>query len=261
MNIHPTAIVEQGAELGEGVVVGPFCTVSAKARLYEGVVLESHVAVKGETEIGAGTIVHPFSVIGGPPQHLGYKDEETKLVIGANNIIREQVTMNPGTVAGGGVTQIGDGGFFMVGAHIGHDCTVGDNAIFANNATLGGHVVVGDNVFLGGLSAVHQHCRVGSYTFIGGCAAVVTDIIPYASVMGNHARLIGLNIVGMKRRGLSRPVIHALRGAYRMLFNDNDTFKERVDSVREKYGDIREVMQIIKFVEHDATRALMTPTP
>lgn len=259
MDIHSTAIVERGAELGDNVVIGSFCHVSAGARLHDGVVLKSHVVIEGATEIGARTVVHPFAVLGGPPQHLGYKGEDTKLVIGADTIIREHVTMNRGAPVGGGVTRVGDNGFFMTGAHVAHDCQVGDHAIFANNATLGGHVEVGDSVFLGGLCAIHQFTRIGDFAFIGGCAAVTSDIIPYASVMGNHARLVGLNIIGMKRRGLPRPVIHDLRSAYRMLFFGEDTFKDRLEAVRERYGDRDEVRRILSFIDRDASRALMTP--
>ncbi len=259
MNIHPTAIVEAGAELGADVSIGPFCHVGAKVRLHDRVVLESHVVVKGSTEIGPRTIVHAYAVLGGPPQHLGYNGEDTKLTVGADNIIREYTTMNHGTVAGGSVTHVGDRGFFMIGAHIAHDCKVGNNVIFANNATLGGHVQIGDGVFLGGLCAIHQHCRIGAFAFIGGCAAVTSDIIPYASAMGNHARLSGLNIIGMKRRGLPRVVIHHLRGAYRMLFSDEDTFKERCERVRERYAECEEVIRVLDFIESDASRPLMTP--
>lgn len=259
MSVHPSAIVERGAEIGDNVVIGPFCHIGAGARLHDGVVLESHVVVKGATEIGARTHAHPFAVLGGPPQHLGYKGEETRLVIGSGNTIREHVTMNPGTPAGGGVTRIGDNGFFMVGSHVGHDCQVGDHVIFANNATLGGHVVVGDHVFLGGLCAIHQNGRIGDFAFVGGCAAVTSDIIPYASVMGNHARLVGLNIVGMKRRGLPREAIRQLRGAYRMLFYGAETFKERLERVREEYVRSDEVRRIISFIDEDASRSLMTP--
>ena len=259
MSIHPTAIIEAGAELGADVEIGPFCHVGASVKLHDGVVLKSHVVIDGATQIGARTIIYPFAAIGAPPQHLGYKGEATKLIIGADNIIREHVTMNNGTVAGRGVTQIGNSGFFMIGAHVAHDCIIGDNAIFANNASIAGHVEVGDGVFLGALCGVHQQCRIGSYAFIGGCAAVTGDIIPYASATGNHARLAGLNFIGLKRRGLPRDVIRNLRNAYKMLFADEDTFKERFVRVREQYADCPEVMNIVEFIGSDAPRSLMTP--
>ena len=258
--IHPTAILEDGAEIGADVDIGPYCIIGRGARLGDGVKLLNHVTIAGNTTVGEGCVIHPYASLGSPPQHLGYGGEETRLEVGARNTIREHVTMNIGTVAGGGVTRVGDDGFFMVGAHVAHDCQVGDKVIFANNATLGGHVSVGDGVFLGGLSAIHQHSRVGDYAFVGGCAAVTMDIIPYASAMGNHARLTGLNVIGMKRRGLERKTIHALRSAYRMLFlGEDDTFKDRLAAVTSEFGGVQEVMHIMAFINEDASRSLMGP--
>ncbi len=257
MSIHPTSIVDAGAELGADVEVGAFCHVGPKVRLHDGVKLVSHVVIDGDTEIGKGSIIHPFTALGGPPQHVGYKGEETKLIIGANSAIREHVSIHRGTAAGGGVTRIGDGGFYMVGVHIAHDCNIGDNVILAPNVAVGGHVAIGDNVFVGGLCAIHQNCRIGAYAFIGGGAVVVSDMIPYASAIGNHARLVGLNIIGMKRRGMARKTIHDMRTAYRMLFSGEATLKERIDLVRERYGVCEEVKRILEFVEHDASRPLM----
>jgi len=259
MSVHPTAIIEDGAAVADEVDVGAYCRIGPKVVLSKGVKLLSHVSIDGHTEIGAGTVIHPFAVLGGPPQHLGYKGENTKLFIGANNIIREHVTMNIGTPDGRGETRIGDNGMFMTACHVAHDCVIGDNVIFANNATLGGHVSIGSNAFLGGLSAIHQFCRVGENAFIGGCAAAPTDVIPYGSATGNHANLSGLNIVGMKRRGLDRKSIHALRGAYRVLFKDQGTFQERVDEVEKNYGAADEVMKIVRFIRADARRPIMTP--
>ena len=257
MNIHPTAIIEDGASIGD-VTVGPYCCVRAGATLHDGVVLESHVVIEGGAEIGAGTRVSAFAALGGPPQHLGCKGEGTTLVIGANNIIREHVTMNRGTVAGGGVTRVGDNGFFMTGSHVAHDCQVGDHVIFANGVAVGGHVSIGDYAFLGGLCAIHQHCRIGEHAFVGGCAAVTTDIIPFASAVGNHARLVGLNIVGLKRRGFCRATLHDLRAAYRLLFFGDDVFKARIEIVREKYARSPEVMRVLSFIEAGKARPLMT---
>jgi UDP-N-acetylglucosamine acyltransferase len=259
MSIHPTAIIEDGAEFGANVQIGPMCHVGAQARLGDDVVLKSHVVLCGATEIGARTIVHQFAVIGGPPQHLKFKNEPTLLKIGADCVIREHVTMNPGTEAGGGLTIVGDRGYFMAGAHVAHDCRVGNDVIFANNASLGGHVAVGDYAFLGGLSAIHQNCRVGAYAFVGGCAGVVADIIPYGAAFGNHAVLAGLNIIGMKRRGMARKKIHAIRACFKLLFAEHDTFKERVEQVQERYGAYEEVAHILEFVDAKARRSLMTP--
>ncbi|MDR6531327.1 UDP-N-acetylglucosamine acyltransferase [Caulobacter rhizosphaerae] len=257
--IHPTAIVSPGAQLGQDVEVGAFCTVGPQVQLGDGVRLVSHVVIEGATQIGARTTVHPFAVLGGAPQHLAHKGEETRLVIGERNIIREHVTMHTGTVGGGGVTKIGSDSLYMVGAHVAHDCIVGDRVTFANNATLGGHVVIGDFVFMGGLCAVHQFTRIGRYSFVGGGGVVTKDIIPYGSVWGNHAHLEGLNLVGLKRRGFTREAINALRAAYRLLFADEGTFQERLDDVAEAHADTPEVMEIVDFIRSEANRPLCLP--
>ena len=259
MSIHPTAIVEDGAQLGDDVRIGPYCTVGKSVRLGDGVSLEAHVCISGATEIGARTQISPFAVLGGPPQHLADKGEKTRLIIGDDCVIREHVTMNTGTEGGRGVTQVGRKGMFMTGAHVAHDCIVGDNVIMANNATLGGLVQVGENAFLGGLCAVHQFCRVGANAFVGGCAAAPTDLIPYGSATGNHARLSGLNIIGMKRRGLERATIHAIRNAYKMLFDAEGPFQDRVDQTALEFKDVDEVMSIIGFIRADGKRPIMMP--
>lgn len=259
MPIHPTAIVEEGAQIASDAIVGPWCHVSAKTAIHSGAELKSHVIVEGRTEIGARTVVYPFAVLGGPPQHLGYKGEDTALKIGADCIIREHATCNLGTAQGRGVTVIGDKCFVMAAAHVGHDCIVGSNVIIASNASLGGHTIVEDFVFLGGLCGVHQFCRIGAYAFIGGCAAVTADVIPYGSAVGNHAELVSLNLVGMKRRGMPRAAIHDLRGAYKALFANEGTFEERVEAVAQKYAASSEVMRVIRFIKEDTRRPLMAP--
>ncbi len=258
-NIHSSAIIEEGAVISDGTVVGPFCHVGSKVVLEKKVVLKSHVNVQGRTHIGEHTQVSSFTFLGGAPQHIGYRGEDTALIIGKNNDIRENVTMNIGTVQGRGETVIGDGGLFMTGCHIGHDCIVRNNVIFANNATLGGHVVVGDHVFVGGLSAIHQNCHVGSYAFIGGYAAVTYDLIPYGSANGIYADLVGLNLIGMKRRGMSREVIQTMRQAFKALFSKTDSFQERVEEVSSKFSSSPEVMRIIDFINSDRTRPIMLP--
>lgn len=259
MSIHPTAIVEEGAEIGEGAVIGPYCQIGASAKIGRNVVLHQGVIVTGDTTIGAGGVVHAYTVLGGPPQHLKHGGEVTKLFIGDEVTIREYVTMNAGTVAGGGVTRIGDRGFFMTGAHVAHDCHVGKDVIFANNATLGGHVDIGDSAFLGGLCAIHQNCRIGSFAFIGGCAAVAGDVIPFASAFGNHARLGGLNIIGMKRRNMARADIHRLRALYRLLFEGEGSFKDRFEEAQKTHTDFDEAQRILEFIERGSSRSLMTP--
>jgi len=257
--IHPTAIVHDGAKLGAGVEIGPYCMVGPDVVLGEGVRLLSHVCVEGATEIGASCVLHAFSRLGGDPQHLGHKGEKTRLIVGARNVIREGVTFNTGTAGGTGVTVVGDGGLFMAGSHVAHDCVVGDNVVFANNATIGGHVSVGDFVFMGGLAAAHQFSRIGRYAFIGGVSAVTKDVIPFGSVWGVHAHLEGLNLVGLKRRGFSREVINDLRAAYRLLFADEGTFQERLDDVARVFAGASEVMEIVEFIRADANRPLCQP--
>jgi UDP-N-acetylglucosamine acyltransferase len=259
MRIHPTAIIEDGAELGEGVSVGAYCVVGPDVKLGPGVVLHPQVTIAGATEIGARTVVHSFASLGGAPQHLAYRGEKTRLIIGADNIIREHVTMNVGTAAGRGETRIGGRGFFMIACHVAHDCIVGDHVIMANNATIGGHVIVEDYAFLGGLCAVHQHCRIGAQAFVGGCAMATTDVIPYGLAVGNHASLAGLNIVGLKRRGHPREVIHEMRSAYKALFADGGTFQQRIVAVRAEYGRRPEIARILDFITADAPRPLMMP--
>ena len=258
-DIHPTAIVEDGARIGDNVTVGPYCVVGPEVELDDGVTLLSHVVVDGRTSVGSNTRIFPFASIGLPPQDLKYKGEASRLEIGCNNIIREQVTMNPGTEGGGMVTRIGNNCLFMVSSHVAHDCQIGDHVILVNNATMGGHVVIGEWAILGGLSAVHQFVRVGRHSMVGGMSGVENDIIPYGSVMGNRARLSGLNVVGLKRRGFSRQVIHALRNAYRLLFAPEGTMTERLNDLAELMPEIEPVMEIIEFIRADSSRSICQP--
>jgi UDP-N-acetylglucosamine acyltransferase len=257
--VHPTALVASGAELDEGVVIGPYCIVGEGVKLGRNVRLTSHVVVEGVTDVGEDTIIHAFANIGGPPQHLAHKGEPTELRIGPRNIIREHVTFHTGTASGRGVTTIGADGLYMVCSHVAHDCIVGDQVVLAKGATLGGHVEMGDFVFMGGLAAIHQFSRVGRYAFIGGLAAVTKDVIPYGSVWGNHAHLEGLNLVGLKRRGFGRETISAMRGAYRLLMADEGTFQERLEDTAQTFGNVPEVMEIVNFVRADANRPLCLP--
>jgi len=258
-DIHPTAIVEDGAQLGEGVSVGPYCMVGAQAKLGDGVQLVSHAVIAGDTELGAGSRVYPFASIGHPPQDLKYKGEASKLIIGANAVIREHVTVNPGTEGGGLVTRIGDNCLLMVGAHVAHDCQVGNNVILVNNATLAGHVEVGDFAILGGLSAVHQFVRVGRHAMVGGMSGVENDVIPYGSVVGNRAHLSSLNLVGLKRRNFSRDMIHDIRKAYRLIFAEEGTMAERLADVADEFSDNEPVMEIVEFIRHASKRQICQP--
>lgn len=257
--IDPLSRVEPGAVLGEGVEIGPFCSVGPEVVLGAGVKLVSHVAIGGRTTIGEGATVYPFASLGFAPQSLGYKGEASRLVIGRNCIIREHVTMNPGTAGGHMETVVGDDCFFMVNSHVAHDCTVGNNVIFANNATLAGHVSVGNNVFLGGLSAVHQFVRIGDNAIVGGLCGLQHDLIPFGAVIYGRHGLGGLNIIGMKRRGLSRAQIHALRAAYRELFYSGGTLNERAARVAEGFADDANVMRVVDFIRDRGKRRLTVP--
>ena len=259
MSIHPTAIVDAGAQLADGVRIGPWCTIGPGVTLHEDVRLVSHVVVQQDTTIGARTVIHPFAVVGGDPQHGGYKGETVALEIGADNLIREHCTFNRGTPQGAGVTRVGSNGLFMTGAHVGHDAVVGDNVVMANNATLGGHARIGSKVFLGGLCAVHQNGRVGQGAIVGGLAAVTRDVIPYGSAWGNHARLHGLNLIGLKRKGYGKDAIRRLLTAYRDLFEGQGTFADRVDATAAEYADLPEIMEIVAFIREDGKRPLCLP--
>jgi len=257
--IHPTAIVAPGAKLAETVVIGPYCTVGANVVLAAEVSLKSHVVVDGRTTIGSGTRIFPFASIGLEPQDLKYAGEDSSLEIGRNNTIREHVTINPGTAGGGMVTRIGDNCLLMAGAHVAHDCQLGDHVILVNHATLGGHVVVDEYAILGGLSAVHQFVRIGRHAMIGGMSGVERDVIPYGQVMGDRARLCGLNIIGMQRRGFSREDIQGLRNAYQFLFATDGTLSDRVAETAERFGGIGPVDDVIKFIRADSSRAICQP--
>ncbi len=257
--IHPNAVVDAKARLAETVSIGPYCVVGPDVELADGIELVSHVVVAGRTRIGAGTRIFPFASIGHPPQDLKYRGEPSTLEIGANNQIREYVTIQPGTEGGGMVTRVGNDCLFMASAHVAHDCLLGDSVIMANNATLAGHVVVGDHAFLGGLCAVHQFVRIGKHAMIGGMSGVEADVIPFGMVIGNRAHLNGLNIIGLKRRGFSREDVHTLRNAYRLLFAPEGTLQERVADVEEQFQDNAVVMEIIAFIRAESNRQLCTP--
>ena len=259
MAVHPTAIVEDGAVLGPGVEIGPFCLVGKHAKLGDGVRLLSHVIVSGHTEIGARCVVHPQAVLGGESQIRGNDAEGTRLMIGEGCVIRESVTFSLGSKKGHGVTKIGARGYFMAYSHVGHDCVVGDDVTFANGAQLGGHVEVGDGVVMGGLSAVQQFGRVGRGAMLGGVAGANEDIIPFGIAFGAHAQLAGLNVIGLKRRGVPRPSIHALRAAYRAIFLAADgSMAERALKAREQWGEVAEVREVIDFILAPAKRPVAT---
>ena len=259
--IHPTAIVEGGAQLSDDVTIGPFCVVGAKAKIGERTELLSHVTVSGRTSIGADCVLHPFVALGGPPQHTRYKGEDVALNIGARCVIREHVTMNTGTPFGRGSTDVGDDCFFMIGSHVAHDCVIGHHVIFVNNSVVGGHVEVGNHVMIGGNSAVHQFARIGDHAFVGGMTGLENDLIPYGSCMGDRAELAGLNVVGLKRRGFTRAAIHKIRAACKALFAEGGTLDARLTRVAEQFADVPEAMEIVRFVRAGTHRALCLPRP
>lgn len=256
--IHPSAVIEEGAEIGPDAQVGPFCVIGSKVTLAARVEVKSHVVITGQTEIGEETVIFPFSVIGEIPQDLKFKGEETRLVIGARNRIREHVTMNTGTDGGGGVTRVGDDGLFMAGCHVAHDAQVGNGVIIVNNAALAGHCIIEDDVIVGGLSGVHQWVRIGQGAIIGALTMVTNDVIPYGLVQAPRGKLDGLNLVGLKRRGVSRSDITALRAAFQMLAQGEGTFQDRARRLGEE-TESAHVRQIVDFVTGESDRSFLTP--
>lgn len=256
--VHPSAVIEDGARIAATAEVGPFSVVGPKVSLEEGVVLKSHVVVTGDTNIGQDTVIFPFSVIGEIPQDLKFKGEETRLVIGKRNRIREHVTMNTGTEGGGGLTQIGDDGMFMAGCHIAHDSIVGDRVVIVNSVAIAGHCVIEDDVIIGGLSGIHQFVRIGKGAIIGALSMVTNDVIPHGLVQGPRGKLDGLNLVGLKRRGVSRGDITALRAAFQMMAQGEGAFQERAKRMGEEF-DSDYVQEIVDFVLGDTGRSFLTP--
>jgi UDP-N-acetylglucosamine acyltransferase len=257
--IHPTACLDAHAELADDVEIGAYCVIGRDVRLAEGCRLMAHVHLAGVTAVGPRTVIYPFASLGTPPQSVHYRGGPTRLVIGADCQIREGVTMNTGTEDGGGVTEVGDRGFFMANSHVGHDCRVGHDVILANGAVLGGHCQVGDFVFMGGLSAAHQFTRIGASAMVAGITGVRSDVIPFGFAVGSLAYLAGLNVVGMKRRSLSRHEMHGVRRAYRDLFFGSGTFARRLDAVEAAYAAAPTVAAIVGFVRAGAERALCHP--
>ena len=257
-DIHPHAIVDPCAEIAEGCSVGPFCMVGAGVKLARGVELKSHVVVSGQTEIGEDTVIFPFSVIGEIPQDLKFDGEETRLIIGARNRIREHVTMNTGTAHGGGVTRVGDDGLFMAGCHIAHDAQVGDRVIVVNQSAIAGHCIIEDDVIIGGLCGVHQWVRIGQGAIIGAVTMVTKDVVPHGLVQGPRGILDGLNLVGLKRKGVAREDITALRAAFQALKDGEGTFHDRA---RRLQGETRSayVQQMVDFILGDTDRSFLTP--
>ncbi|WP_138465514.1 acyl-ACP--UDP-N-acetylglucosamine O-acyltransferase [Poseidonocella sp. HB161398] len=256
--IHPSAVVEPGARIGEGAIVGPFSLVGPKAVIGPRVHLKSHAVVTGMTEVGEETVVFPGAVIGEIPQDLKFRGEETRLVVGKRNRIREGVTMNTGTEGGGGLTKVGDDCLFMTGAHVGHDVHVGDRVIMANQAALAGHCRIDDDVIIGGLSGIHQWVRIGKGAIIGAVTMVTNDVIPYGLVQAPRGELDGLNLVGLKRKGVARSDITALRAAYQMLAQGEGAFMDRARRLGEETSSDY-VRDIVDFILGQTDRSFLTP--
>jgi len=257
-DIHPTAIIEPGATLGQGVRIGAYAYVGPEVTLGDGVVLKNHACVTGWTEIGPETVIFPFAVVGEVPQDLKFAGERTRLIVGARNRIREGATLNTGTAGGGGVTRVGDDNLFMTGAHVGHDCIVGNRVVMVNQAALAGHCVIGDDVIIGGLSGIHQWVRIGEGAIIGAVTMVTNDVIPHGLVHAARGELEGLNLVGLKRRGLARAEIAALRAAYRELASGEGSFAERAERLAAS-TESEEVRKITAFILGESGRSFLTP--
>lgn len=260
-NIHPTAIVEDGAIIGKNITIGPYSIIGKNVVLGDDIIIESHVVIVGRTSIGARTHIFPFASLGQIPQDLKFSGEESRLEIGEDNKIREYVTMNSGTAAGGNLTKIGNNCFVMVHCHVAHDCLLGDNVIMAASASMAGHVTIGDYAILGALSGIHQFCRIGEHAFLGGGSMVAEDVIPYGSVTGNRAHMAGLNLVGLKRRGFERAHINELRAAYKTIFtaDNNAPIAERIEIARQENGGTPLVDNVIDFMTVDKARGYCVP--
>jgi UDP-N-acetylglucosamine acyltransferase len=259
--IHPAAIVAPGAAIGEGARIGPWCQIGAQAVIGAGAQLISHVVVDGRTRIGEQAVLYPFCTVGLPPQDLKYRGEDTACEIGPRTTIREHCTVHRGTVTGSGVTRVGADCLLMAVVHVAHDCAVGDGVVLANNVVMGGHVTIGDQAVIGGAAAIHQFVRIGRGAMIGGVAGVEADVIPFGSVLGNRARLIGLNIIGLKRRGFERARIHVLRQAFRLLFRGQGVFAQRVAEVQQAHGGDTLVAEILAFIANPGKRGLIRADP
>ncbi len=256
-HVHPSAVIAPGARIGAGCRIGPFCVIGPEVVLQDGVELKSHVVISGLTEIGPGTQVFPFACLGEVPQDLKFRGEKTRLIIGAQNRIRENVTMNTGTEGGGGVTRVGDGGLFMASAHVAHDCQIGNRVILANNVAIAGHCVLEDEVIVGGLSGIHQFVRIGHGAMIGAVTMVTADVIPHGLVQGPRGVLDGLNLVGLKRRGADRGDLHALRELLGEL--GTGSFRDSARALADQDTDNAYVREVLDFILGPSDRSFLTP--
>ena len=257
-HVHPSAVIQTGAVIGAGCVIGPFSVIGPEVTLHPGVTVKSHAVVTGWTEIGAQTVIFPFATVGEVPQDLKFRGEHTRLTIGQRCKIREGATLNTGTEGGGGITRVGDDCLIMTGAHVGHDAQIGDRVILVNQVAIAGHCVLGDDVIVGGLSGVHQWVRIGRGAIIGAVTMVTNDVLPYGLVQGPRGELDGLNLVGLKRRGVDRAESMSLRAAYQMLAQGEGTFLDRARKLAEE-TDSTHVREITDFILSNSDRSFLTP--
>ena len=258
--IHKSSIIHNNAKISADVEIGPFCSIGENVKIGEKCKLHSHINIQGDVTIGSNTEIFPFASIGSVPQDLKYKGEDTKVVIGSSCKIREYVTINKGTKGGGGITMIGNNCLMMIGTHIAHDCLIGNNVIFANHSTLAGHVILKDNVVVGALSAIHQFSKIGEGAMIGGMSGVTADVVPYSTVVGNRAKLSGLNILGLKRRNIKKKEISELRKVYKYIFHNNiDTLRERVIDMKQKEFKEQTIQIFLEFLSEDSDRSFTLP--
>ncbi len=249
VKIHPTAVVEPGTDLDSSVEIGPYCIIKKGVSIGKRTRLLSHVVIEGATEVGEDCVLHPFATIGLPPQDLKYKDENTKLVLGNRNIIREYVSIHRASVGGDGSTVVGHNNFIMAYVHIAHDCKIGSNIIMANSAMLGGHVVIEDHVVIGGIAGIHQYTRVGKYVMVGGLSRITQDVPPFMIVSGVEPKLFGPNSIGLKRHGFTDAEINDLKKAYKILFRQKKTISEAVRKIQDEMEMTDNIRHLIKFIE------------
>ncbi len=249
MSIHPTAIVHKKARLAEGVTIGPYSVIGEHVTIGKDTKVESHVLIEGWTNIGERNTICSFSCIGTPPQDMSYRGEETYLVIGNDNVIREAATIHRATIKADKKTEIGNKNYLMAYSHVAHDCKLGNNIIMSNSAGLGGHIEIGDHAILGGIVGVHQFVKIGAYAMIGGLTAIRLDVPPYVSATGNRAQLYGLNLVGLKRKGFSDETIDKLKKAYKIIFRSGLTQDEALKTVMQEIPDSKEVKYLVEFIQ------------
>tara|TARA_R110000751_G_scaffold271365_2_gene371247 strand:- start:92385 stop:93197 length:813 start_codon:yes stop_codon:yes gene_type:complete len=255
-NVHSSSIVEDGAKIGENVIIGPFCHIGPDVTLDADSELKSHVVITGKTTIGPRNTIFSGAILGSEPQNVHYKGEKTELLVGSDCVIREGVTMHTGMPDAGGKTIVGSHSLFLAYSHVAHDCRIGDHVILSNNVMLGGHVTVGDRVILGGGAAVHQFCRIGHHAFIGGLATCSLDVIPFGMLNGNPGILGGLNVIGMSRSGMDKAQIHTVRRAFKQIFHGSGTVRENLAQARSEYDTIPALTDLFSFMDAESHRGL-----